>query len=84
MVLPEPGFSIEEMQTDGNYFESLAQELRRLPELLEKWTQEKWSVRERIARGMLLNLLAEILRQDRGSWQLLHFSRHIRAIRRGS
>lgn len=83
-VLPKQGFAIEEIEPNGNYFEYLAQELRRLPELLEKWTQEEWPTRERIASGMLLNLLAESSRQDRGSWQLLHFGYHVRAIRRGS
>jgi ubiquinone/menaquinone biosynthesis C-methylase UbiE len=83
-VLPEHGFAIEELKINGNYFEYLSQELRRLPEVMEMWTSKEWLANEKIAWRTLLNLLANSSQEDRGSWQLLHFGYQVRAIKRGT
>jgi ubiquinone/menaquinone biosynthesis C-methylase UbiE len=80
-VLSEHGFIIEEIQPNGNYFEYLAQELRRLPEIAKNWAQTELSIKESIGWSTMLNLLAEGSLHDSGSSQLLHFGYQVRACK---
>jgi len=73
------GFEIEEMTTNGNYFEYLAQELRRLPSVAEEHVGEKPRTIERLAIDRTLILLERLSAKDRGSDGLLCFGMHVRA-----
>jgi ubiquinone/menaquinone biosynthesis C-methylase UbiE len=83
-VLSEHGFAIEEIQPNGNYFEYLAQELRRLPEMAKDWAQSELSIKERIAWSTMLNWLGGNSQHDCGSFQLLHFGYQVRACKSAS
>jgi len=77
--LGELGFEIEDIQCNGNYFEYVAQELRRLPSVGQRYagTTVRWP--ERIAIWVLLELLNRLSQHDDGSEQLLAYGLHIRA-----
>jgi SAM-dependent methyltransferase len=76
------GFEIEEMQWNGNYFEYLAQELRRLPYVGEKYARMTATWFERNAINIVLGLLKRLSQNNNGSEQLLAYGLHIRARKR--
>ena len=80
--LTELGFEIEDIQWNGNYFEYLAQELRRLPWVREKYTDTTITWSERIAINVVLGLVNRLSRHDNGSEQLLAYGLHIRAMKK--
>lgn len=77
--LESNGFIIKEIIPNGNYFEYLAQELRRLSNVEEKFTSLKASrIRRRAINSILKNLnLASKL--DTGSSELLCYGYHVLA-----
>ncbi|MBA3758285.1 class I SAM-dependent methyltransferase [Candidatus Saccharibacteria bacterium] len=83
-ILSENGFEIEEMNFNGNYFEYVAQELRRIDDMAERYAPNarKPSAYDQLIKHWLLNRLEELSKQDRGSNELLHFGAHVRAIKK--
>lgn len=77
--LGELGFEIEDMQWNGNYFEYLAQELRRLPHVGKKYTSMGATWLEWSAINIVLRLLNRLSQNNNGSEQLLTYGLHIRA-----
>lgn len=77
--LGELGFEIEDMQWNGNYFEYLAQELRRLSWVGKEYAGMTVSRLEIGAINVVLGLLNRLSQRDRGSEQLLAYGLHIRA-----
>ncbi|MGQ9492107.1 MAG: class I SAM-dependent methyltransferase [Anaerolineae bacterium] len=73
------GCQIEDIEWNGNYFEYLGQELRRLPSVAEKYSGGTVTHIERLAIKILLGALERFSRQDSGSNQLLAFGLHILA-----
>lgn len=80
--LGELGFEIENMQWNGNYFEYLAQELRRLPTVAKGYSTGKLKLGGRLAIRMLLGVLDRLSENDRDSQELLAFGLHVRAVKR--
>jgi len=80
--LPAVGVQIEEIAPSGSYFEYLAQELRRLPELMERYAFRTAGLRERIAKRLLLDELAGCAASDAGSAELLCYGFHVRGRKR--
>ncbi len=80
--LPEQGFEIVELAANGNYFEYLAQELRRLPSIGERYAGTKPSIAERSALRFVLRLLGRLSGRDRHSAELLCFGYHVLARKR--
>jgi ubiquinone/menaquinone biosynthesis C-methylase UbiE len=80
--LPALGFEIVEMQENGNFFEYLAQELRRLPEIADRYAKDAPSQAEDAALRQILEMLERFSVQDAKSAELLHFGYHVKAIRR--
>jgi ubiquinone/menaquinone biosynthesis C-methylase UbiE len=76
------GFEILEMQENGNFFEYLAQELRRLPFIAEQYAGDRPGELETHALNITLNLLDRLTHKDSGSAELLHFGYHVRALKR--
>lgn len=72
--LPRYEFEIAELTSNGNYFEYLSQELRRLPHFLQK-RKDAWSVK--LLAAILMNTLAPYSQQDSESDRLLAFGWHI-------
>jgi len=79
--LPRYGFEIEEIVNNGNYFEYLAQEIRRLPYVGRQWSSmgflSYWFSRALIA--LLLGLLRRQSERDTGSDRLLSYGWHVLA-----
>lgn len=80
--LPACGFEIVELERNGNFFEYLAQEVRRLPSMAELYAGGRLSEREHAALGEVLNALERLSREDVGSAEMLHFGCHVRAVKR--
>ncbi len=75
--LPKLGFKIIEIKANGNYFEYLAQEIRRIPEVLRMYTKQKQNISYSFARLILLKFLDKLSKNDRGSCELLNFGYHV-------
>lgn len=81
--LPLLGFHIDEISANGNYFEYVAQELRRTRLVGRQYANARTSPLELAATFLLLVVLARRSRADRGSDELLVFGHHVRATRTG-
>lgn len=81
--MPENGFHICELVVNGNFFEYLAQELRRLPEVENDYSDGtvKFGLLDRIAQHWLLRNLDRSSRNDHGSKDLLNFGFHVHAVK---
>jgi len=83
--LGQLGFIIEDMRWNGNYFEYLAQELRRLPSVAEQYAGVRLGWWQRRAIRRFLAILDRLSKNDHGgSEQLLSFGLHIRARKKRS
>jgi ubiquinone/menaquinone biosynthesis C-methylase UbiE len=80
--LPLHGFEILDLQTNGNFFEYVAQELRRVPWSGVKYCDDRLRAWEKLAMRVVLSALERFTRQDRGSSELLHFGCHVFARKR--
>jgi SAM-dependent methyltransferase len=80
--LPEFDFTIIELVPNGNYFEYLAQELRRLPSIQKKYTKKN-SISSWLTKYQYLNLLDSLSAEDSGSSELLNFGYHVFAKKIG-
>lgn len=80
--LPTAGFAIEELTPNGNFFQFLAQELRRISWVAEQYAGGRPGIIIRLVAQLMLLLLVRLARKDRGSSELLCFGWHVRAVRR--
>ncbi len=80
--LEKLGFELIEMSANGNYFEYLAQEIRRVPSVAEKYTVSKVALFEKVAIKIVLKVLDRFSKQDSGSNELLCFGYHVIAKKR--
>ena len=76
------GFVIDELKENGNYFEYLAQEMRRVPEVARRYAATAPTFGERLVMRAALAMLSRFSRADRGSSELLHFGCLVSATRR--
>ena len=83
-VLDNEGFKIINISNNGNYFEYLAQEFRRLPEMtmLHSKLTLKDRVIYKISSFLLLNLLNKWSANNKKSEEVLCFGLHIMAIKK--
>lgn len=75
-------FDIIEITENGNYFEYMAQEVRRLEFIAGKYANRKLGYAAKLAIKILLKILGQCSRDDRGSKELLCFGYHILARRK--
>lgn len=84
-ILRENGFEIEELTYNGNWFEYIAQELHRLPYMLNRYSRFRggrlFSLFIRLVLLPLFLLLAKASSRDKGSSELLSFGIHVRALK---
>lgn len=80
--LPALGFDVVELTANGNYFEFLAQELRRLHVMAKTYAGARWGLLEKAVAVPALVLLEALSRRDRASADVLCFGFFVRAIRR--
>ncbi len=80
-VLTEHGFVIDEMVFNGNYFEYIAQEIRRLPEIESEYGTSSIGkgILSKINRYFMLFVLNQMSQKNKKSEELLCFGIHILA-----
>ncbi|NEQ84395.1 MAG: class I SAM-dependent methyltransferase, partial [Moorea sp. SIO2I5] len=76
------GCEIIEIYPNENYFDYLAQELRRLPGIRQKYTDYKSNFWMRFAQKLLLRELAKYSSSDKQSSELLCYGFHVLAQKR--
>lgn len=83
-VLEESGFRIAEITPNGNYFEYVGQELRRLYYMAENYADEKIEGNSEAERKIndMLEMLEKFSRTQHGSEELLNFGLHVRAVKK--
>lgn len=69
--LPDNGFEIKELKLNGNYFEFLAQESRRIKRIALKYSDRKINILEIIIIHLNLFVLQRLSKKDKGSSELL-------------
>lgn len=81
--LPENGFLIEEISHNGNYFEYLGQETRRLHGIVQKYYSGSkiWFFLIKVAILPLVLLLDHFSKKSKKSEELLCYGLHVRASR---
>ena len=79
--LPSHDFKIIELEQNGNFFEYLAQEIRRISYIAEVYTKNNPAILEKLALKIVLRMLEKFSKQDKGSEELLHFGYHILAVK---
>ena len=81
--LGDLGFDILELVANGNFFEYLAQELRRMPDVIGRYCSED-GLSSRGIRSIqaLLPILERLSTKDKGSGELLCFGYHVLARKR--
>jgi len=77
--LKEKGFEILEITENGNYFEYLAQEIRRIRSVSKQCAEDRPSLMETYAIHLMLKMLERFSKKDAGSNNLLNFGFHILA-----
>lgn len=75
------GFRVDELLPNGNYFEYLAQELRRLSSVTDRYCAGPLSLVGRLAVKVLLRVLGPCSKNDGGSAELLCFGWHVAATK---
>lgn len=77
--LPSFGFTILDITRNGNYFDYLAQELRRLKTIAPRYTGSNLSIFDLALVYCALFVMERLCRRDQGSAELLCFGYHILA-----
>ncbi len=80
--IPKFGLTIVDFQENGNFFEYLAQEVRRVNWVAEKYsniTMNRW---EKLVVNSMLKILEKFSDRDKGSSELLSFGCHLLAIKK--
>jgi ubiquinone/menaquinone biosynthesis C-methylase UbiE len=80
--LPKNGFYVDELVENGNYFEYLAQEVRRVPTVADRYSNMRPTLLESLATRLVLNMLDRFSANDKGSSELLHYGCFVRATKR--
>ena len=86
--LEKAGFTILQMVPNGNYFEFLAQELRRVKTIEYRYATKKRNLNKinkllfELAKVYLLKYLNKLSQADKGSSELLCFGYHIKALKK--
>ena len=75
--LPENGFEIMEMDFNGNFFEYVAQENRRIKSIAAKYAGKKLNTFQKIIIHLNLLILQSLSKKDKGSSELLCFGIHV-------
>lgn len=80
--LKEKGFEIVEINSNGNYFSYIEQELNRTPFITEQYSTQKISLLEMQAIKLVSKLLKRLKTADKGSDELMCFGLHVVAVKK--
>lgn len=76
------GLEILEIRENGNYFEYIAQEVRRIPSVSQQYIKIRTTLFERLAMKVVLKMLHRFSQLDDRSSELLNFGFHVHAIKK--
>ena len=71
------GFTIDDLQLNGNYFEYLAQENRRIKKIAKDYSNVNIGFFDKIVIHLNLALLQRLAKKDKGSSELLCYGVHV-------
>ena len=71
------GYIILEIESNGNFFEYLAQETRRVPDIAKQYSKQKLRFMDRLVIQKMLQLLEKLNKKGNKSDELLCFGHHI-------
>ena len=80
--LQDFGMAIVDIQYNGNYFEYLAQEIRRIPDVAQQYAHMSFSQQEQQSVSIFLAAMRRFSSAEKGSDQFLCFGLHILAHRK--
>jgi ubiquinone/menaquinone biosynthesis C-methylase UbiE len=81
-ALIENGFEIIELRPNGNYFEFLAQEVNRVPDIASKYSNQKLQKKQINAINEMNKMLQQFSDKDTNSSELLCFGYHLVAVKK--
>lgn len=82
--LPKFGFEIEEIEANGNYFEYISQEIRRLNNIASRYSFLKTGFFTKISIKILLNFMQKAVNNDTNSHELLCYGFHIKSVKKSN
>ena len=77
--LPDNGFEITDLQLNGNFFEYVAQENRRIKSVAAKYAGKRLNIFDKLIIHLNLLLLQNLSKSDKGSSELLCYGIHVLA-----
>jgi hypothetical protein len=79
------GFDIVEMTPNGNFFECVGQELRRVTDMAQRFAGgDRPTSLELHATQIVLGMVERMSGRDTGSPEMLHFDCQVRAVKRAN
>jgi len=75
--LAENGFKITDLQLNGNFFEFVAQENRRIKSIAKKYAGKNLNIFQKIIIHLNLRVLQNLSKKDKGSSELLCYGIHV-------
>jgi ubiquinone/menaquinone biosynthesis C-methylase UbiE len=75
--LAENGFKITDLQLNGNFFEFVAQENRRIKSIAKKYAGKNLNIFQKIIIHLNLRILQNLSKKDNGSSELLCYGIHV-------
>jgi SAM-dependent methyltransferase len=79
--LPANDLQLLELSENGNYFEYIGQELRRIRYVARRYSTRRLTIVDQGATYQVLRALNRLTRADVGSAELLHFGYHVHALK---
>lgn len=76
-ILPQNDFEITEIQLNGNFFEFVAQENRRIKFIAKKYAGKDLNIFQKIIIHLNLRILQSLSKKDKGSSELLCYGIHV-------
>ncbi len=84
--LEAEGFDVLRIESNGNFFEFVAQEVRRIPQMAARTSPDSWNRLRRklyqLSSRIMLSVLSDLSADDTGSSELLCFGLHVVARKR--
>lgn len=75
--LPDNNFIIDELMLNGNYFEYIAQENRRIKRMALRYAGRRINIFEKVVIHLNLYILQRLSKRDKGSSELLCYGVHL-------
>lgn len=78
------GFEITDLVPNGNFFECIGQEVRRVQDMARRFAQDGPTMLERYAMQIVLAMVERMSAADSGSTEMLNYDYQVRAVKRGA